>query len=164
MRISVKKQRRNSVVYYLSPEELTIALPESLPTKLSGFLQSAISETKTNNLNGSLTKTEIGRMIRNWKRRLDVKTKNVQVKRLRNKWASCSPSRNIILNEKLVNMPEQFVEYVICHELLHLKVRRHNKLFKSLLSAYMPDWQERLTKTVESIMASKVESAVQYSI
>ena len=44
-------------------------------------------------------------------------------------------------SEDLLREPETFQEYVILHELLHLKVPNHGKLFKSLLSAYMPDWK-----------------------
>ncbi len=164
MKIRLRKETRNSIGYYLSPEVLTIALPESLTAESRELLESAVSETNTNGLTGCLTNREIRQMVQSWKNKLGVKTGNVQVRRLRNKWASCSPSRNITLNEKLLNMPKQFVEYVICHELLHLKVRRHNKLFKNLLSAYMPDWQERLTKTVERIIGGRIESAVRASL
>jgi len=36
-----------------------------------------------------------------------------------------------------------FQDYVIIHELLHLKVKNHGRLFKALMSAYVPDWRKR---------------------
>jgi hypothetical protein len=39
-------------------------------------------------------------------------------------------------------------EYVICYKLLNLKVSRHNKLFRNILSAHIPDWKERIIRTM----------------
>lgn len=46
-------------------------------------------------------------------------------------------------NEDLLAQNESFQEYVIVHELLHLRVPNHGKLFRSLMSLYLPDWEER---------------------
>jgi hypothetical protein len=160
MRIRIRKEKRNSIAYQLAPQELTICLPETLPTGLAASLESATLKPRVDaHLNGSITRAELGEMLDAWSRKLEVKPNRLQVRSLRNKWASCSSLSNIVLNQQLKAMPKQFIEYVICHELLHLKVRRHNKLFRSLLSAYMPDWQERLTTTVESLTGSKIEIA-----
>lgn len=161
MRISIKKEKRNSIAYYLSPQELTIALPESLPATSAKSLQSTVLKpTADFDCNGSITRRELRKMLNTWKNKLEVRPNGVQVTKLRNKWASCSSSRSIVFNENLQNMPKEFTEYVICHEFLHLKVRRHNKLFKSLLSAYMPDWQERLTRTIEGVLGNRIEASV----
>jgi len=154
MRINVKTENRKSIAYYLAPEELTIVLPENGdPTNVLESPQLMIQNPNiVFNPNGPISRGEFREILNLWASKLDVKPKKVQVRNIRNKWASCSASRNIIFNESLQNMPKEFVEYVICHELLHLKVQRHNKLFRSLLSAYMPDWQNRLTKTVENII------------
>ena len=57
------------------------------------------------------------------------------------KWASCSSHRCVCFAEMLLEQPFAFQEYVIVHELLHLRVPNHGKLFKSLLSAYLPQWK-----------------------
>jgi predicted metal-dependent hydrolase len=59
------------------------------------------------------------------------------------KWASCSAKGRVTFNVELLNSPGRFQEFVIVHELLHLKVANHGRLFKSLLTAYLPDWQMR---------------------
>ena len=60
-----------------------------------------------------------------------------------------------VITSNLTAMPKEFVGYVICHELLHFKVPKHNKLFKSLLTAYMPDWKDRVSRTIDYILFSK---------
>lgn len=57
------------------------------------------------------------------------------------KWASCSMQGWVTFSEDLLREPGKFQDYVIVHELLHLKVPNHGKLFKSLLSAHMPGWK-----------------------
>lgn len=54
------------------------------------------------------------------------------------KWASCSIKGRITFNSELLRQPRRFQEFVIVHELLHLKIHNHGKLFKSLLKAYLP--------------------------
>lgn len=56
------------------------------------------------------------------------------------KWASCSSRGRLTFDTGLLNYDRAFADYVIVHELLHLKVQNHGKLFKSLLSAYVPAW------------------------
>jgi hypothetical protein len=55
------------------------------------------------------------------------------------KWASCSARGLVSFNSKLLTEDPAFGEYVIVHELLHLKIPNHGPLFKSLLRAYLPD-------------------------
>jgi len=57
------------------------------------------------------------------------------------KWASCSSDGRITFNSELFAQPYRFQEFVIVHELLHLKIPNHGKLFKSLLSAHLPEWR-----------------------
>ena len=49
----------------------------------------------------------------------------------------------LTLNTGLLSLPEALTEFVIVHELVHLLVPNHGKLFKSFMSAYLPDWEER---------------------
>nr|CBX27772.1 hypothetical protein N47_C18300 [uncultured Desulfobacterium sp.] len=65
--------------------------------------------------------------------------------------ASCSGKGRVSFSSDLLQEPRTFQEFVIVHELLHLQVPNHGKLFKSLMSAYLPDW--------EAILAERNESA-----
>ena len=54
--------------------------------------------------------------------------------------AACSVSCDAT---QLLNIPRDLGEFVIVHELVHLLVPSHSKLFKSYLHAYLPDWETR---------------------
>jgi predicted metal-dependent hydrolase len=81
--------------------------------------------------------------IRRWAAKLKVKPRRVQIQRMTTKWASCSTSGRICFNMELLDEPASFREVVIVHELLHLLVPNHGKLFKSLMNAYLPEWEAR---------------------
>ncbi|MHB8147497.1 MAG: M48 metallopeptidase family protein [Vulcanimicrobiaceae bacterium] len=76
--------------------------------------------------------------VRAWAGRIKVHPAQIQVRRMSRKWASCSSRRCVCFAETLLEQPFSFQEYVIVHELLHLRVPNHGKLFKSLLTVYLP--------------------------
>jgi hypothetical protein len=76
-------------------------------------------------------------------RSLNVNVPNIIIRRLAKRWGSCTKSGNIVLNTDLVKTPLYCIEYVIMHELCHLRVPKHNQQFFRLMFRYMPDWQKR---------------------
>jgi predicted metal-dependent hydrolase len=65
---------------------------------------------------------------------------------MKNKWASCSRKGQITFNTKLLDMPSNFQRAVIVHELLHLLIPNHGKLFKSMFISFVPDYKKILKK------------------
>lgn len=80
--------------------------------------------------------------VQRWAARIGVTPARVQVQRMTRKWASCSPSAGVFFSRDLLREETAFREVVIVHELLHLLVPNHGKLFRSLMRAYLPHWEE----------------------
>ncbi len=80
--------------------------------------------------------------------RLDVKVKSLAMRRMSTKWASCSTNGNLNFNIELLDMDKKIGDYVIVHELLHFSVPNHGKLWKSLMRAYVGDY-ERVQKWLQ---------------
>ena len=81
--------------------------------------------------------------VRQWAARIGVRVRRIQVRAMERKWASMSTAGNLTINAELLALPAELGEYVIVHELVHLLIPNHGKVFKSFMYAYMPDWQER---------------------
>jgi len=77
-----------------------------------------------------------------WARRLRVGAPRVRIRDMTRKWGSCSTSGTITLATDLSSQDAGFQDFVIAHELLHLRVPNHGKLFKALLSVHIPDWRK----------------------
>ncbi|MEQ8172293.1 MAG: M48 family metallopeptidase, partial [Candidatus Eremiobacterota bacterium] len=85
-------------------------------------------------------------------KKYDINTPlRIKIKQMKKRWGSCSKNGTILLNRELIKVPSHCIDYVITHEMCHLKHYNHNKKFFKLLSRVMPDWQnrkERLEKMV----------------
>lgn len=86
-----------------------------------------------------------------WAARIGVEPKRVQIQRMTAKWASCSTSGRICFSKDILGQSAPFREVVIVHELLHLRVPNHGRLFKSLMNAYLPEWEEKAGGRVSSL-------------
>ena len=79
-----------------------------------------------------------------WAARLRVRPKVVHIRPMTRKWASCSEAGRLTFSRELLRQRRAFREAVIVHELLHLRIPNHGKLFKSLMSAHVPGWRQIL--------------------
>lgn len=85
---------------------------------------------------------ELKNAVHEWCDRIQVKVKQIQLRPMKQKWASISTTGRLTLNTELLDLSKDLGEFVIVHELVHLLVPNHGKLFKCFMSAYLPDWEE----------------------
>ncbi|MBA2850765.1 hypothetical protein HNP86_000896 [Methanococcus maripaludis] len=72
------------------------------------------------------------------------------VRKMKKRWGSCSFHKNkIILNERLIEKSEDCIEYVVFHELAHLRYPNHSKDFYNYLTELMPEWKIKKLKLNE---------------
>ncbi|WP_161871742.1 M48 family metallopeptidase [Pseudomonas sp. SG-MS2] len=76
-----------------------------------------------------------------WAIKLKVNPRVIRVQEMCKKWGTCSSSGVITLAIDLLDRDERFQDYVIVHELLHLRYSTHGKVFKALMNAHVPHWR-----------------------
>jgi predicted metal-dependent hydrolase len=81
------------------------------------------------------------RRVGDWAVRLKVEPRVVRVQRMTRKWGSCSSSGIVTLADDLAEASSEFQDFVIAHELLHLRVPNHGRLFKALMTVHVPGWR-----------------------
>jgi len=78
-----------------------------------------------------------------WAARLDVGHGRMIVTSPRRRWGSCNYRNDIRLNWRLMLLPPTLIDYVVAHELCHVRHKHHGKSFWAELAGVMPDWKTR---------------------
>ena len=86
-----------------------------------------------------ITRAAFKREVRTWARHIGVQPKEVHLRQLKSKQASCSPRGRLTFNLDLLNAPQSIRTRAIVHELVHLKIPNHGKLFKYMVSSILLD-------------------------
>lgn len=82
-------------------------------------------------------------LIAKWEPRLKVKVAGYFLQRMKTKWGSCNhEARHIRLNTELVKKPRDLLEYIIVHEMAHLREPNHSVRFLALLDEHYRGWRE----------------------
>ena len=77
--------------------------------------------------------------VQAWAKRIGVEPREIHVRKMNRKWASASSTGRLTFNYDLLWEPSDFRMEVIIHELLHLKVPNHGKVFRALLKAHLAE-------------------------
>jgi predicted metal-dependent hydrolase len=75
---------------------------------------------------------------------LGVVTIGIAIKNLKNRWGSLTKDGAINLNVNLLKAPEDVIDYIILHELCHLKIKEHSHHYWDLVHKYMPNYEEKI--------------------
>lgn len=86
-------------------------------------------------------KKEIEKSLSKFNGRIKAKP-TVEIRRMKNRWGSCTPKGKIIINPELIKAPTKCIDYVLIHELSHLVHPNHSKEFYQLQSSLLPNWQK----------------------
>lgn len=82
-------------------------------------------------------------LLEKWEPILKVRVKQVFVQRMRTKWGSCnSKARHVRLNTELVKKLPECLEYVLVHEMAHIRCPTHGARFVALMDDVLPQWRD----------------------
>lgn len=86
-------------------------------------------------------------LVEQWEPILGVKVKQLAYRKMKSRWGSCQPTTGrVCINVVLALYPPECLEYVVVHELCHLRVPGHGPEFHALMDRVMPDWRKRKAK------------------
>lgn len=85
--------------------------------------------------------TDLRARVGSWSKRLRVTPRSIRIYPMRRKWGSCSSAGIITLALDLADREPEFRDFVIAHELLHLRYSHHSRLFKALMTMHVPNWR-----------------------
>ena len=74
---------------------------------------------------------------------MDVYPNSIKINSAKKRYGSCSGENNINFSLYLMDKDERFIDYVVVHELAHIKHHNHSKAFYGFIERFMPDYKER---------------------
>ena len=82
--------------------------------------------------------------VEEYSKKLGVKVEDITIKHLKNRWGSMTKQGSINLNINLLKAPEDVIDYIILHELCHLKIKEHSHHYWDHVRRYMPNYQQKI--------------------
>ncbi|MEZ4682464.1 MAG: M48 family metallopeptidase [Caldilineaceae bacterium] len=148
MQITVRHQKRKTLAFQLTPNGAIVLAPHGVDPDsdvVQQFVADALAKLPTppTKENAALTGEQLHQLVAEWSARLAVNVNRIQIRTMRNKWGSISTAGTLTLADALLSLPVTLVEYVIVHELLHLKFPDHRKGWQVSMGIYLPDWRAR---------------------
>ena len=115
-------------------QPLAASDPTAPPQPVQPLLASCASSSNT--------KQAFKARVRHWSQHLEQPLAALAIRPMRRKWASCSSRGQLSFSRDLLPLDLELWDYVIVHELLHLRVANHGRLWKALMRAHLGDWEQ----------------------
>jgi hypothetical protein len=147
--VQFRHQQRQSLAMKVTPGGVVVLLPAELDAdspQVRTFVRAGfqkLPEPQPVPPDERLTRAQVCTLVADWSERIGVTVQRVQVRAMRRKWASCSSRGTLTLSADVLHLPHDLAEYVVCHELVHLRVPEHGKGWQALMGVHLPDWRER---------------------
>lgn len=119
----------------LDPNDVTVQ--EFITRALSKLSQETVDKTPIH------SSVEIRHRVRFWADKLGLKVQKVQIRAMKSKWGSLSSKGTLTLAADTRQLPAPLLDYLIVHELAHLKFPNHGKGFQLLMDMTVKDWRKR---------------------
>ena len=105
--------------------------------KDSGVIEAAVKEWYLEQ-----AKRVVSKRVRFYQNRMQEQVESIRIKDVKSRWGSCSSKRNLNFNWRLVMAPMEVLDYVVVHELCHLREMNHSKAFWNLVEEILPDYRK----------------------
>ena len=130
--LALKHDARSRAVSY-DPGFLQLAMPN--PGEAPAVARKVLQWYKKQAL------TDFARRLEIFSAKLGVALPTLLISNARTRWGSCNSKREVRLNWRLLQAPPHLINYVICHELAHLKEMNHSAKFWAVVASIYPDYK-----------------------
>jgi len=125
------KSADSSTTIQLTDTELEVRLPASI-TEIRPIVDAWLR---------TRARSVIEALVNQHSRHMQVTYSKLNIRNAKTRWGSCSARGSLSFNWKLIMMPLETIEYVVIHELCHLREMNHSPKFWKLVEQYSPNWR-----------------------
>lgn len=150
----IKSKRRKTSQILVDGEEVIVRTPVTkknseikkiVESKAQWIFKKQLEFKKRKNMKfvaRKYTKRFMLNRVNHYASKVGVFPHKINIKNMRTRWGSASKDNVINLNEHLLKAPKGAIDYVILHEICHLKIRNHSHRFWELVQKFMPNYEE----------------------
>ena len=151
----IKNNRAKRIIISIKPEFVRVTIPRRQTLKnAQKFVKQKIDWIKKHSSNMSKlvqkgkelpkinkeeARVKLGKRLSELATEHKFRYNKVSIRNQRTRWGSCSSKNNISLNMKLLHLPDQLIDYILLHELVHTRVKNHSKDFWNELETVVPN-------------------------
>lgn len=164
---SIIRSRRRSISLVVTPEaKLIIRAPHRVPERYlqhlvvrkAAWITKKITQAKRYGAVSMPTKAQervqfltyqnqaqklITSRVEHYSQQTGWRYAEVKITNTRSRWASCSPTGVLRFSWRLVHAPLDVIDYVVVHELAHIKHKNHSRVFWSAVAEIIPDYAQK---------------------
>ena len=85
---------------------------------------------------------EVEQAMEKTRKMVGLAPEEYRIKKVKTVWGSCSSNKKITINQNLMMYSRKAIEYVVLHEVCHLRYMNHSKKFWAMVEKYMPDYKK----------------------
>lgn len=131
----------NSIIYDFVQKHQSW-LERAIENKKHALEKTNLTDEQINNLM-VLAKEVIPKRVEYYSNLMGLKPTGVKITKAKKRFGSCNQNNSLCFSVFLMQYPDYAIDYVIVHELAHIKHHNHSKDFYNLIEQYLPDFRER---------------------
>ena len=147
MNLTIRRQKRQSMVFQVTPRGAVVLIPQHMDPKgrkVQAFIRNSLARLPhPEPVPEPLSPEQVQKLVADWSGRLGVRVVRTQIRTMRHKWGSISTAGTLTLAADILHLPLDLAEYVVVHELLHLKFPDHGQGWQVSMGMHLPNWRER---------------------
>ena len=89
-------------------------------------------------------KLYIPSLVKKWSQTMKLKENTIRFRKTKRQWGSCSSKNDLSFNTMMMKLPLDVIQYIIIHELAHIKHKHHQKMFWQLVEHYLPNYKTQV--------------------
>lgn len=130
----------------------------TLPLKIRGdtvYLNPSNAKLQSDNFYKKTAQEFLPSRVEFWKNTMGLEFKSLRFHCAKRRWGSCNSNGVITLNPYIMKLSQEMIDYVVVHELAHLKQMNHSAAFYSIVQTYIPEYK-RIQKEITALSAKMI--------
>lgn len=135
--LKIKFIRQNTADIYIENGNMVAEIPKKYKKEYAKRIEELLDDVYM-----KVAEKEVDMAMQIVTRIVGIKPNKYRIRKLKTAWGTCTSNKNITINSSLMKYDRTVIQYVVLHEICHLKYMNHSKEFWNMVEKYMKDYRE----------------------